>query len=94
MEKYKKGTHPNSIKALEENRAKGLTTRQINKEKRLMKIELMKSEANKRTLDLELKIFQMRNETKREQEIRDEYEKSFYPLDRVKLNKVIKNITK
>jgi|NorSeaMetagenome_1021524.scaffolds.fasta_scaffold54222_2 hypothetical protein len=94
MEKYKKGTHPNSIKALEENRAKGLTTRQINKEKRLMKIELMKAEANKRTLDLELKIFQMRNETKREQEIRDEYEKSFYPLDRVKLNKVIKNITK
>lgn len=91
MQKYKRGKNPNSLKALDENRTKGLLTRQIKKENREIQIEMQK---RNRTLDLEVKLYQLRKEKEYKDQIEKEYENSFYPLDRVNLNKVIKNIIK
>ena len=90
MQRYTRGTNPNSLKALEENRAKGVITRQIKKEKRELEKELQK---RNKTLDLEVKMYKLRKEKEYSEKIDREYENSFYPLDRTKLKKVIKNLT-
>jgi len=90
--KYARGKNPNSIKALHDNRQKGLETVRKKKEMRLIRQEIKKEEKEKQKLDLEFEIFKIKQKKKEDIEYKRQYEKRFYPLSEEKLYIVIKNV--
>lgn len=89
---YSRGSHPNSIRALHEYRAKGLEAKRRNKQFRLMQEEIKKEEKKRQYLDLEIEIFKIKQKRLEQDKYEKEYEKQFVPLSRQNLSTVIKNV--